>query len=465
MKYPGKAVDASLSLDRSNAMVELYEANWYQAQQNFSQHRGNSTKSSGTAHKLATSSSFRVGNQQASPATGSHPPPATPLTIRNSLSTSNVGGSFLKDGVSSLNKYQMTLDQIRALERESTDRNIVNTIKNLNGYKTVALRPKPMKLTANWDDWVDPDEEESSPQSVDMSTAKRQTRPRQQISIKPPSLKRSQTMVYNSRPTKTDANNSWLKKSQPSPLIEDTNDEFPTVISKQPQPIREKLLSTNDLSAGTAKPLPLPNGNSTNCDSSNLRSYATTRNQLSPPKSPPPPVPVAKPRNLATISRSKSVRFPSTTGSESFHNFAIPKVITKPTPPTVPRSRKISLDIKADLQNQNTLDRLSQQFEDVHVDTSPKTVITQHTRQASDSSTSSGHSSNTSNSNSSRNSQRLHDQFAIPRPRLIVPIHTYARKRRTGNLKDQDIETIDTTKDDEVDEGKIRFEGPTYFLV
>lgn len=24
--------------------------------------------------------------------------------------------------------------------------------------------------------------------------------------------------------------------------------------------------------------------------------------------------------------------------------------------------------------------------------------------------------------------------FSIPRPRLIVPVHTYARKRRTGNL-------------------------------
>lgn len=27
------------------------------------------------------------------------------------------------------------------------------------------------------------------------------------------------------------------------------------------------------------------------------------------------------------------------------------------------------------------------------------------------------------------------DQFMIPRPRLIVPVHTYARKRRTGNLR------------------------------
>lgn len=29
------------------------------------------------------------------------------------------------------------------------------------------------------------------------------------------------------------------------------------------------------------------------------------------------------------------------------------------------------------------------------------------------------------------------DSFVIPRPRLIVPVHTFARKRRTGNLTDQ----------------------------
>lgn len=29
------------------------------------------------------------------------------------------------------------------------------------------------------------------------------------------------------------------------------------------------------------------------------------------------------------------------------------------------------------------------------------------------------------------------DSFVIPRPRLIVPVHTYARQRRTGNLTDQ----------------------------
>ena len=33
------------------------------------------------------------------------------------------------------------------------------------------------------------------------------------------------------------------------------------------------------------------------------------------------------------------------------------------------------------------------------------------------------------------------DQFMIPRPRLIVPVHTYARKRRTGNLRADGLAT------------------------
>ncbi|XP_075153908.1 cGMP-dependent protein kinase for isoform X2 [Haematobia irritans] len=463
-RYPGKAVDASLSLDRNNAMVELYEANWYQAQQNFAQTRG-SAKLNQNGHKLAPSSSFSHTRRER-PLEG----PTKPLTpsIRTLNGGSN-GGSFLKEGISNLNKYQMNLEQIRAIERETADRNIVKTIKNLNGYKTVALRPKPARITPSWNDWVDPEEEQEGDNEKvsELNVAKRQTRPRQQISIKPPSLKRSQTMVCSSRP---EMNKSWVK-----PNLKHGNEELQTVISKQPQPVREKLLPTMDLEANSALPTtlqpPTPNGvdnssskpNKNNCDSSTLRFYATpgkASKTPSPPACTPIATPVMKSKSLATINRSKSVRFPSsnlyqTQGmQQSHHSYATKaKATIKPIPPpTIPRSRKISLDIKSDLQNRKSLELMSQQFDELSVEGSPPKTTNQHIRQASDSSTSSGHSSNTSNSNSSRNSQKFHDQFAIPRPRLIVPIHTYARKRRTGNLRDQDIETIDTAKDTNNDE-------------
>ncbi|XP_073820820.1 cGMP-dependent protein kinase for isoform X2 [Musca autumnalis] len=437
-RYPGKAVDASLSLDRSNAMVELYEANWYQAQQNFNQQRG-STRSMPVQKATSNTTSSSPSN--------SHTKAAT-LAVRNNVGS---GGSFLKEGVSSLNKYQMTLDQIRSLERETADKNIVKTIKNLNAYKTVALRPKPVKLSSTWDDWIDPDEEDeggsATTNASNEATMKRPTRPRQQISVKPPSLKRSQTMVYNTRPTKMDSNSLWFRETTPTNTAAQTEghkstDDIPTVISKQPQPLREKLLSTLDLNATEEN---VTNGSSKNCDN-NFKAFATIRHPSS--------TPLTKSHSLAAVNRSKSVRFPSSTSMYMDHHnhhktSSPPQSLKAPPPPLKPtlKSRKVSLDIKGNLQNYHTADIMSQQFEDLNLNT---TKIPHHTRQASDSSTSSGHSSNMStNSNSSRSSQRANNnEFAIPRPRLIVPIHTYARKRRTGNLRDQDIETIDTTKDE-----------------
>ncbi|XP_058977259.1 cGMP-dependent protein kinase, isozyme 2 forms cD5/T2 isoform X2 [Musca domestica] len=457
-RYPGKAVDASLSLDRSNAMVELYEANWYQAQQSFNQHRG-STRSVPTTKSI---------NAPSTPSNST--PKAATLALRNNGVSG--GGSFLKEGVSSLNKYQMTLDQIRSLERETADKNIVKTIKNLNAYKTVALRPKPSKLSSTWDDWIDPDEDDedggesnSNTNASNAGTMKRPARPRQQISVKPPSLKRSQTMVYNSRPTKMDSNNSWFRETTPNNTATTTSEgqtteDIPTVISKQPQPLREKLLSSLDLNAANEN---LTNGSSNNCDN-NFKPFAAIRHSSAAPS---PSIPLTKSRSMAAVNRSKSVRFPPNSSSSSsmfgrelhnqyHHTSPSPTAVNgfaKPTPPPkpAPRSRKVSLDIKADLTNYNTPELMSQQFEDLNLEAKHPH---HHTRQASDSSTSSGHSSNMStNSNSSRNSQRAaNNDFAIPRPRLIVPIHTYARKRRTGNLQDQDIETIDTTKDNDENE-------------
>ncbi|XP_059221363.1 cGMP-dependent protein kinase, isozyme 2 forms cD5/T2 isoform X2 [Stomoxys calcitrans] len=466
--YPGKAVDVSLSLDRNNVMVELYEANWCQAQQNFSQPRGSAKSQAGN---MAVNGSVETAK------------PNPPKSLTTARIFQGSGGSFLKEGVSNLNKYQMTLDQIRALEKETADRNIVKTIKNLNGYKSMALRPKPARIAPSWNDWVDP-EEEVGENIVDLNASKRPTRPRQQISIKPPSLKRSQTMVCNTRPA---TNNSWVKNSNQNSSTQrqgdfNSKEEHPTVISKQPQPLREKLLSTTELKTPTPTdsvktlPITLPsNGsnhnNNKNCDSSTLRFYPGKQQPKTttppPMERPSPGVPLAKSPSLATVNRSKSVKFPSSEFQQNqgpkktHHSFAVPKAHIKPVPPpTVPRSRKISLDIKADLQNQHTLDLMTQQLDEFRVkEVQPPAPVNppHHSRQASDSSTSSGHSSNTSNSNSSRNSQKVHDQFAIPRPRLIVRIHTYARKRRTGNLKDQDIETINTAKDNDGndDDGRV----------
>ncbi|XP_023294597.2 cGMP-dependent protein kinase, isozyme 2 forms cD5/T2 isoform X2 [Lucilia cuprina] len=432
--YPGKAVDASLSLDRNNAMVELYEANWCQAHQNFGQTRLNDTNS--TLH-VPNNSEY---SQQSS--AGDRPLKQIHNTSSNGIYS---GGSYLKEGISTLSKYQMNLEQIRALERQSKDESVVNTIKDLNGYKPSTLRQKAIKPNYDWDKPIAEEQpnlqthyDTSSSSISNYGTEKRQQRPRQQISIKPPSLKRSQTMIYNTRSTKTDMNSTWLKNTQHSKhsstflsttVVEgveggggeevgDVNEKYQTVILKQPQALKKHLLPAN------------------NCDSS-LSSFTTTNEQSL--------APIPKPRSITQVNRSESVRFPSYTPQQE----AYPNTHTINTmPKSNTRHRKISLDIKQDLKK--NVEQLTETFENV-LNVNSKYNNTQHARQNSDSSTSSGHSSNAS----SRGSQKLNDQFVIPRPRLIVPIHTYARKRRTGNLKDQDLETINNEDNELSDEGRV----------
>ncbi|XP_065356664.1 cGMP-dependent protein kinase, isozyme 2 forms cD5/T2 isoform X2 [Calliphora vicina] len=431
-RYPGKAVDASLSLDRNHAMVELYEANWCQAHQNFGQPRANDNNSNAALQVPNKSEYSPQSSTEDAHSIKSH------NTSSNGIYS---GGSYLKEGVSTLSKYQMNLEQIRALERQSKDESVVHTLKDLNGYKPSTLRQKAIKPNYDWDKPITEEPTlQNDNQSHDTSstsgygTEKRQQRPRQQISIKPPSLKRSQTMIYNTRPTNPSMSNSWLRNNtqhsahssfHPTTAGDD-GENYPTVISKQPQALKKNMLPAN------------------NCDSS-LSSFTTNEPHLAQAL----PAPVPKPRSMTHVNRSKSVRFPSYTpqqddvGNKLNHN--------KPTsintmPKYNARHRKISLDIKQDMQN--NVEQLADTFENLNVNTKNPTTL--HARQNSDSSTSSAQSSK-----SSRGSQKFNDQFVIPRPRLIVPIHTYARKRRTGNLKDQDLETINNEDNELSDEGRV----------
>ena len=439
-RYPGKAVDASLSLDRNNVMVELYEANWYHAHQNFGQPRTNVTQ-----RRISNGNHFDQQLQS-----------EDLLSIQSqTINTNGIysGGSYLKDGVSTLSKYQMNLEQVRALERQSQDESVVNTLKDLNGYKPSTLKRKSIRLNLDWDDssvvesaLTEKDDSQNISHASGYGTEKRQQRPRQQISIKPPSLKRSQTMIYSNRASNPNLNNMGLKNnknilysqsSSSSLSFHHTPDEVsktnPTVISEQPQPQKTNNLSTTSLPANT-------------CDS-NLRTFATDdqhSNQEQRKVNPQPRSPTS-----TTVNRSKSVRFPVNTQRQhayshvaNYNGFSI-NTMTKTT-----GSRKISLDVKQD----SYTDLLGSSFEKkLHLNSQTPTTL--HVRQGSDSSTSSVQSSSTS----SKSSQQLHDHFVIPRPRLIVPVHTYARKRRTGNLKDQDIETINN-------EDSKTLDGKTFWL-
>ncbi|XP_016937276.3 cGMP-dependent protein kinase, isozyme 2 forms cD5/T2 isoform X2 [Drosophila suzukii] len=362
--YPGKAVDASLSLEGSSAMGALYEENW-----------------------------LRAANQANQAIQASQPTrPTSSKLIRQS---SSAGSSFLIEGISALSKYQMTLENIRQLEQQSRDKRIVSTIKELNGYRPSALQHHQQQQMHNG--WVAEDQDEieeirppvegkeksanlqESPAVnhyvLDPTERPRFPRPRQQFSVKPPSLRRSQTMSQppsfatlrspqkiSSKTQQNLSNSSSSAYSTFSSAAEDSQDQV--VICQQPQ-----------------------------------------RLMAPPPREPPPEPPkrVSKPlsRSQTSVQRYATIRMPNQSMSSS-------------------RSIGRSRDSNASLRRHS----LEQAIKELKLEEEKEV------RQKSP------HISPAASSNGS--SKDLNGEgFCIPRPRLIVPVHTYARRRRTGNLKEQ----------------------------
>lgn len=306
-RYPGKAVDASLSLDQTNAMGLLYEANWLQAHETMKTALGRGTK-------------MRIDN----------------------------------DKISNLSKYQVTLEQLHDLEVDPKDHGVVDTIKELNGYRTTAVRKKQSRK--HYPDWDDFREEINGKRNENHyvldPTEKKQFRPRQQVPEEnfqlPPipdfsqkNLKRSQTVSY--RPS----NNTVID-------IKDLKKMW-----KAEEPVRQMRMPP-------PPPPPVP----ITCDNEN------TQQRISAAPTKP-------------VNRAKSVRIGSVTTISEDH-----------LPPKPPPRRTLPLPMTQEPS------------------ASPTFEFEQRERRKPGSS-------------SSSNSD---DQFSIPRPRLIVPVHTYARKRRTGNL-------------------------------
>ncbi|XP_011180229.2 cGMP-dependent protein kinase, isozyme 2 forms cD5/T2 isoform X2 [Zeugodacus cucurbitae] len=470
-RYPGKAVDASLSLDGHNAMGVLYEANWLQAHESFN------TRSDPPASQRISSNSDETNDATTNKSNNSKNSAAFAAARHP-----HTGGSYLVDGISTLCKYQMSLEQISALDKQSRDGRIVKQIKDLNGYKPSTLRRKPQPQHGEWDTHVfndEPDKRKSAKETQQQQnhyvidpTVERQQRPRQQISAQPPALqlKRSQTMLYapskmlqsspSSSPSSTaspssstsssstldikDLRRIWkmeqgMKKSKSSTTLASHNTmsaapaapttappPLPTVISTQPQRQRTPLL-----------PAP-PN----NCDSKLNGSDGDE-------------VPKPKPR-VATITRAKSMRLPvaEDVALKSAKQTLTARRRTPPKPP--PRRIAPQLPNGTNTFNNSTqkhspvLVTVDVPIDDVAADIAEQPIVSKTSRPRSTDSLIDAltgmtlgvsHQQKQRGSASSTNStsQCSDDQFSIPRPRLLVPVHTYARKRRTGNLRDPSV--------------------------
>ncbi|XP_059618797.1 cGMP-dependent protein kinase, isozyme 2 forms cD5/T2 isoform X1 [Phlebotomus argentipes] len=323
--YPGKAVDVSLSLDRGNAMGALYEANW-----------------------LHTQETIRKVNRSCKP----------PIT----------------DGISSLGKYQMTLEQIKALEAK--DANITRTIRELNGYRPSTLRRKNRR----YPEWE----------------------------LEPPLVRHFSGSEGSSnghttseeRESQDSSDSVYGKKSERKPCAPTQHLPFCGTLD-----IKDIFRRRHKKAVQKLPEQQQP------CDI--YHDYEvidfTGRGKSSPPKEEKAATVEEKPKKgFFGIMRAKSVRINP-----------VPKTIERTLSNPMAKNGKAS---KSESES-SSFSSSSSKFNTISLGgrrsrpllplrRSPPLVEEVQKPQES----------------------AQEDPFSIPRPRLIVPVHTYARKRRTGNL-------------------------------
>lgn len=386
-RYPGKAIDASLSLDQGHIMESIYANNWINANEII--------KTKSDLHK------------------------------RFDLITT-------ADGESSLGKYQKTLEQIRSFELEPKDPNVTKTIKELNGYQPSTLRKKNRRQYHDWD-------EESEQQLSclngfdDYNSKKRDSR-----------VPRYEIIAYDQKhkPTTNDGRvkvNSSIKRSQ---TMRDTKSEFSKTLDVKDNLI-EKPMQKNVINTAASR-----RESGTSCD--NQLNYTprviesdATKYQTFNTKKP--------------VMRAKSVRIhPSVVlygiFNESDHDSAeFINDLTPSTPITTPVIHSSSSKFNSiSLRNKKNVAHAANRF------VSPTSKCNQNLTYTDDEPNYPRQSSTTDtthitqqNNNFYPSSTESDETFSIPRPRLIVPVHTYARKRRTGNLHGDHM----FTKADDDDDG------------
>jgi len=243
---------------------------------------------------------------------------------------------------------------------------------------------------------------------LDPTERPRVPRPRQQVSVKPPSLRRSQTMLQQHPPP------SYVTLRAPKII----------------KPATQNKLGMNN--PGSNSSSAYSTFSSAAEDQRTDRVICQQPQRLMPPPTEPPPSPPTKQRSFKPLSRSQTSvqRYATIRMPHHSSSFCRATAREAPCPPSI---RRHSLEQALQgLQLENAQLKHEEQNQEKQRHVSP-----------------------TASSNGS--SKDLNGEgFCIPRPRLIVPVHTYARRRRTGNLKEQ---SSTGQEEEEVTSGKGKGKG------
>lgn len=436
--HPGFAIPANLSLDKHNSMGLLYEANWMNTNER----------------------------------------------IRQSYSKSNVNLSLYPtngidsevSSISSLGQYQKQLEQVKAFEADQKNKPAVRSIRDFQGYKPSTLKSsKSFKAHNDWDNEPKANDVIHNPlynhsqnnwHSTDyLSNVNNNINNHHQKRIDQ-KLKRSQTVIVK-QPSATEKNfqqgeidlkDFYLRRKQ----LEES--KVPKDFGNGMQRNCDSMSIRNDSLSRDLSGLVRSNSNNSN----NRMNCYKTFNFFTPNKSnfvaeeteTVENGKVEAPRALLNpLARNKSIKI------NHFDMVTTAKEPQKLKPEEIDGKlcdfsngeKKVKKKNSFSRMFYNTISagskfprvllgrksqRMKLNLEELSENVEPTTNSNSSVSTLSTSSiekTPADFSRPQPRKNGSATSSDS-DSFVIPRPRLIVPVHTYARKRRTGfNLTDQSI--------------------------
>lgn len=148
--YPGRVVDATLSLDQKSPMETIYQNNWLNADQTI--------KTIGRNSAAARNGQFQ-NSTNTSPNT-TKPYRNEPLDRKyfsqssgSSAPQSSSDDENRRNSISSLGRYQETLEHMQKLDLNQSNEFFRKTMRNLNGYKPSTIRQKHRRNYDGWDEF------------------------------------------------------------------------------------------------------------------------------------------------------------------------------------------------------------------------------------------------------------------------------------------------------------------------
>lgn len=406
--FPGRVIDANLALDQKSPMEKIYQNNWLNADKTI--------KTIGRGNKLNPTKGNRSSGSSSSSG--------------DVFSGAISGSSRDRNSISSLGKYQVTQEQMRQLDLAQTNTSLSSALSAANGYSPSTLRHRQ-----RFDEWDDSEQLSNNSQyngwhncrnnQVDDHNSLDDLHRDHNNNTRLPKIKRSQTMHHVNSKSNIDATN-LLESNNETETDDPTAFKTATISKNFNRSLRRNILNALREKKNCDTHTADENGqcrnhsrkpNSSLADEFNEARNVNIENHLSRSNG-----------KVKPVTRAKSVRINPTPFIGTQYDAREARRSTESC--NGGRVRPTSMNILSiDTKEMRPLPRLLSIMKK-RPSPSPEAKQESPIRRSCSASSLSSIGSNLDEVALNKKTA----DFSIPRPRLIVPVHTYARKRRTGNL-------------------------------